>query len=348
MSNNLFNLDSTMSEFVAKSKDAVNELQKIDTCLKHIQQTDKSLSDSDLVNIGTQAYEIAEKYGRSVTEYLSCVETLSKSGYQNAASLAELVFALQSAGNLTSDLSQQYVIATANAYSLDSNIQALNQSLDGANNISNLNAVSLSDLAEGMSIIASQAASAGIQIDEVTAALGTMTSTTQLSGTETAAAFRSILASLNSLSSDGQNPMEQLQAMSQLTPQSSLRSNLYNSLSTDDERTALNALLNNWSLYEKMIHDYSNASGSITTDAIQNTNTWESAISRLSTSFTRLIDSFTNQDVIIDATNALTHLLDLIAKTGPVGAIGFTGLSVGITAFMKNLDYPVRLYGYGA
>ena len=133
------------------------------------------------MNIGTQAYEIAEKYGRSVTEYLSCVETLSKSGYQNAASLAELVFALQSAGNLTSDLSQQYVIATANAYSLDSNIQALNQSLDGANNISNLNAVSLSDLAEGMSIIASQAASAGIQIDEVTAALGTMTSTTQLS-----------------------------------------------------------------------------------------------------------------------------------------------------------------------
>ena len=62
MSNNLFNLDSAMSEFVAKSKDAVNELQKIDTCLKHIQQTDKSLSDSDLVNIGTQAYEIAEKY----------------------------------------------------------------------------------------------------------------------------------------------------------------------------------------------------------------------------------------------------------------------------------------------
>ena len=33
MSNNLFNLDSAMSEFVAKSKDAVNELQKIDTCL---------------------------------------------------------------------------------------------------------------------------------------------------------------------------------------------------------------------------------------------------------------------------------------------------------------------------
>lgn len=58
MSNNLFNLDSAMSEFVAKSKDAVNELQKIDTCLKHIQQTDKSLSDSDLVNIGTQAYEL--------------------------------------------------------------------------------------------------------------------------------------------------------------------------------------------------------------------------------------------------------------------------------------------------
>lgn len=54
------------------------------------------------------------------------------------------------------------------------------------------------------------------------------------------------------------------------------------------------------------------------------------------------------QSIFSINTNALTHLLDLIAKTGPVGAIGFTGLSVGITAFMKNLDYPVRLYGYGA
>lgn len=66
----------------------------------------------------------------------------------------------------------------------------------------NRNAVNMTELSEGMSIVGSTAASFGVDVDETTAALGTMIATTQQSGSEVARAFRAILLNIRQVSDE--------------------------------------------------------------------------------------------------------------------------------------------------
>ena len=58
----------------------------------------------------------------------------------------------------------------------------------------------MTELSEGMTIVASTAASFGVDVNELTAALGTMSATTQQSGSEVARAFRAILLNIRQVS----------------------------------------------------------------------------------------------------------------------------------------------------
>ena len=187
---------------VSKTKEAVTELKEIDTTLTEISKTNDKLSKSDLKNIGNDAFETASKYGKKATDYLSGVQEASRAGYENAENIAELSTAAQGAGDMTAELANSYIIATDKAYGMEGSVQKLTQTLDGANEITNHNAVNMTELAEGMKVVGSQAASSQISVEETTAALGTLIAVTQQGGSQMGNAFKGILMNLRQVTGE--------------------------------------------------------------------------------------------------------------------------------------------------
>lgn len=316
---------------------AFSQLREVDTILTDIRRLDATLSESDLADIGKKAYAAADKYGQNVTDYLSTVRSLTQAGYKNAAELADLTLSLQNAGDLTADLAQTYITAADHAYDLNGNIQQLRTTLDGANSISNLNAVNLSDLAVGMTTVGTQAADAGVQISEVTAAIGTMATATNVTGADAGNAFLNILNNLSFSDNSLQTPMEQLAAIADtyqnLDADSSERSNILSLLGTENDQAAIDALLSNWNLYQTMLSEYATGSGSISEEAALTAGSWESSTNRLQNSWVNFIDTLVDQDAIVGTTNALSDLLNGIASiTDTVGAL--PPLIAGVTAIL--------------
>lgn len=187
---------------VSKTKEAVTELKEIDTILTEISKTNDKLSKSDLKNIGNNAFETASKYGKKATDYLSGVQEASRAGYENAENIAELSTAVQGAGDMTAELANSYIIATDKAYGMEGSVQKITQTLDGANEITNHNAVNMTELAEGMKVVGSQAASSQISVEETTAALGTLIAVTQQGGSQMGNAFKGILMNLRQVTGE--------------------------------------------------------------------------------------------------------------------------------------------------
>mgnify|MGYP004573096595 FL=1 len=316
---------------------AFSQLREVDTILTDIRRLDATLSESDLADIGKKAYAAADKYGQNVTDYLSTVRFLTQAGYKNAAELADLTLSLQNAGDLTADLAQTYITAADHAYDLNGNIQQLRTTLDGANSISNLNAVNLSDLAVGMTTVGTQAADAGVQISEVTAAIGTMATAANVTGADAGNAFLNILNNLSFSDNSLQTPMEQLAAIADtyqnLDADSSERSNILSLLGTENDQAAIDALLSNWNLYQTMLSEYATGGGSISEEAALTADSWESSTNRLQNSWVNFIDTLVDQDAIVGTTNALSNLLNGIASiTDTVGAL--PPLIAGVTAIL--------------
>ena len=316
---------------------AFSQLREVDTILTDIRRLDATLSESDLADIGKKAYAAADKYGQNVTDYLSTVRSLTQAGYKNATELADLTLSLQNAGDLTADLAQTYITAADHAYDLNGNIQQLRTTLDGANNISNLNTVNLSDLAVGMTTVGTQAADAGVQINEVTAAIGTMATAANVTGADAGNAFLNILNNLSFSDNSLQTPMEQLAAIAdtyqKLDADSSERSNILSLLGTENDQAAIDALLSNWNLYQTMLSEYATGGGSISEEAALTADSWESSTNRLQNSWVNFIDTLVDQDAIVGTTNALSNLLNGIASiTDTVGAL--PPLIAGVTAIL--------------
>lgn len=193
-------LTSLVSTFVMDIRNAITELKEIDTVLTEISKTSDRTTES-LEKLGKTSFDTASKYGQKASDYLLGVQEMSRAGFGEIESeqMAELSTLAQSAGDMTAELANQYLIATNAAYKLEGSTEKLNRVLDGQNLITNKNALNLSELAEGTKIVASQAANAGIGADQLTAALGTMIATTQQSGSEMANAFKGILINLQQI-----------------------------------------------------------------------------------------------------------------------------------------------------
>ena len=190
-----YGIGNAISSIRREITGAVSDLKEMDTLLTEISKT-SNRTEADLQALGQSAYSAASNYGRTVQDYLSGVLEMSRAGYSNAEAMAELSLKAQSAGDMTAELANQYLIATDAAYQLKGSEEELSNILNSQNKITNLNAVSMTELAEATKIAASQSASAGVGVDEMTAAIGTMIATTQQSGSQIARAWRSILMSI--------------------------------------------------------------------------------------------------------------------------------------------------------
>ena len=119
-------------------RNAFNEFKEVDTILTEISKTSGQTRE-ELESLGKTAYESASAYGRTVTDYLDAVKEMNRAGFYGEAGnqMAELSLLAQSAGDMTSSLSNDYLLATNAAYRLQGDTQKLNDILDGQDLINN-------------------------------------------------------------------------------------------------------------------------------------------------------------------------------------------------------------------
>lgn len=102
----------------------------------------------------------------------------------------------------------------------------------------------------------------------------------------------------------------------------------------------MNALLENWSLYEKMLKDYAAGSGSALEEAMKSANNWEGSMNRLGNTFTKVVNNIVKSDAVIAGANGLNSFLSVIDKiTSKLGSLGTIGAGAGIFGIFKNVDY---------
>lgn len=368
-----FSVTTVVKTVIEKTKNAISELKKVDTLLTEISKTNDKLSKSELAKIGSDSFDIASKYGKSATDFLSSVQEASRAGYENAMGIAELSVAAQGAGEMTAELANQMILATDKAYKLNGSVSELTKVLDGMNYITNHNAVTMTEISEAMSIVGSTAASFGVDVDKATAAVGTMIATTQQSGSEAARAFKAILLNIRQVSDEEEgidaeglakykdacealnvkltetkngvlslrDPMEVLRDLAieynKLDETDIRGTNLLSSLGDKLRSTQLDALLRQWDTYESMLQQYANGTGSMAAEAEKTANSWEGSLNRLSNTWTDTVGNIINSDAIITAINSFNSLLSVInSVTEALGSWITIGLGTGITAFVKN------------
>ena len=176
---------------IGRVTSALNDLKSVDKILTEIAKSSDVARDS-LDSLGDAAFDAANKYGRSVTDYLYGVQEFSRAGFRGdqLTGLTEVSLLAQSAGDIETDLANSYVIATNAAYGLAGSQEKLGEVLDRQNYVTNNYALNMTDLANATKIAASQAAQSGVEIDQMTAALATMISTTQQGGEIAARSLR--------------------------------------------------------------------------------------------------------------------------------------------------------------
>ncbi len=368
---------------ISKTRNAVSELKNVNTLLTEISKTNHSLTPTDLGEIGDRGFNIASKYGKAVTDYLTGVQDMSRAGYQNSEAMAEVSTAAQGAGDMTAEIANKMVIATDKAYKLGGSVEELTRILDGVNWICDNNAVNMSELSEGMSIVGSTAASLGVDVDELTATLGTMAASTQQSGSEVARAFKAILLNIRQVSDEEEgidtegltkyekacnalgvslketkngvlqtrDAMEVLKELSEeynkLDENDIRRTDLLNSVGGKLRSTQLDALLRQWDMYENMLNQFSEGSGTMAAEAEKTANSWEGSLKRLHNTWVDTVGNIVNSDFVITITNGFNGLLSVINNvTSKLGSLGTIGLGAGIFAGVKNIGKTVQVYRF--
>lgn len=373
-----YSLVSAIMNISLKTKEAISELKDLDTLLRDIGKTNSQFSKSELEKIGNASFDIASKYGKTATDYLSDVQDAAHAGYTNVKEIAELSLAVQNAGNMTAELANQYIAATDKAFEMNGSIKALSTTLDGANNIANNNLVDMTDLAEAMSIVGSQAANSGMKVDETTAAIATMIAVTNQSGSEMAKAFQGILMNLQQVTgevNDGgaaidtkslakykkaceelgvslsivkgdmvslKEPMQIIgelsEAYTKLDDSDAKRTNLLNAVGGGNRATALNALLENYDLYEKMFQEYTDGLGSMDEAANITAHSWEGSLNRISNTWTDTVENVANSDAIITLLNGFNGVLSVINNvTDALGSLGTISVASGLLMSLKGI-----------
>jgi len=156
-----------------------------------------NLSAEAMENLKNSSFEAANAFGRTAQDYLKSIGEFSRAGYEDkSADLAKISLLSQNVGELTAEQANSFLLATDAAYKYKGSQEALMGVLDGVNIIDNKFATSIQKVSEGITVAGSIASNASVGINELSAAVGTMTAITQRSGNEAGRAFRGILMNI--------------------------------------------------------------------------------------------------------------------------------------------------------
>jgi len=339
--------------FTNNLKSAYQEIKAIDDELVVVRRV-TGKTNEELAGMTQNAMKVAQAYGVAASKYLSGVADFTRAGYKDQAEgLAELSVKLQRAGDVSADVANQYILAIDKAYGLNGNIQALTAAMDGANQIGNEYATNVAEISAGIGKLATIASTAHVGINELTAALGTVTAVTQRSGTEAATALRAIFLNIMGDTTteieDGAkwtageieglrqvlelyapevvraaeatgtliDPMEAIGALAKSYQQGILtEAKLFSMVSDIGGKLRTNqlmVLIKNWDMYESMLKTYEGASGSIDREVQNSLDSITVKTERLKASWVALVNNTVS-------TGMIKGVLDLL--NGTVQAVG--------------------------
>lgn len=359
---------------------SLKTLKSNDTILTEISKTSE-MTKQQLRGLGDEAFKTASKYGQLSSNYLIAVQEMARSGYEETSKeLGKLSLLAQSSGDMTAESANNYLLATDAAYKYGGSIEKLNAALDGANYISNKNSATLTDIAAATRVSASFAANAGVAIDELTAAEATMLAVTKRGGSEIGRAFRSIVLNLQQVSGefDGEvideeqlkkvearchslgveleymkdgiatlrNPIEVLKELAEvynsLPDNSAEKQGLISDLGGKYHANALSSLLSRWDLYEKMLSEFSQGTGSALEEAEKTADSWEGRLNSLQNSWDSFINVLTNKEAVLSGISFFDRLIQgaetLIDIVGEVPVV-LTAVNSSLVAM--NKDYGI-------
>ena len=366
---------------VNKFRQSLNNLKDMDTILTEISKVSE-MTAKQLDELGDRSYAIASKYGVLANNFMKSFQEMSRAGFgeDKTQSLAELATLTQSAGNLTAELSNEYLIASNAAYGYSGSVEKLNALLDAQNQVTNRNAVSLTELADATKVAANQLANASISEQEMTALLGTGIATTKESGQVVGRAVKAIVMNLQQVqnteeglettaedlgkvescldslgikmkeTADGitrlRNPVAILSELAEVynsLPKDSVeRANIISDIGGKYRGNVLSSILTNWDTYIKMMGDYEDAAGSALREAEKSADSWEGRLAQLQNSWDSFVASLTDKDTIKGSISFLDSTIQAFEKlVDTVGVLPVMLTTINASMASLNKNYGI-------
>ena len=330
--------------------DTIKSMKEMDAQLTTIKRV-AGISDSEAQRYQEQAFEVGKKYGVKPQDYLANVVEFTRAGYSELApGLGELATKMQLVGEVSQSTAAQMLLSTDAAYKYEGSVDKLNAVLDGVTVIGDKNATSMEKIAQGIGLVAPIAAQAHVGIDELSAALGTITAVTQRSGSEAARALRAVFLNIigdtktevedgatftvdeiNGLrdilnlyakdaveaaekTGDVINPMKAIEGLSKSLKEGVLTESELMQMVTDIggklRASSLMALISNWDKYSAMLQQFGDAAGAADAKIDVALSGWDAKANQLSNSFTKLFSDVLNGSTIKGGLDVLTMVVD--------------------------------------
>lgn len=345
-------MGTIVSKTIGAFRDAISTMKAVDDEMVTVRKV-TGFTAEQMEELRDRAYETASAYGEAADEYLNSVAAFARAGYgEQADALAELATKTKLVGDTNAETAQQFLLSVDAAYQYKGDIEALTKVLDGANEIDNKYATSIEKLAEGLGTVAPVAAQAHVGIDELTAAIGTITAVTQRSGSEAARAFRALVlnivgdtkteidegvtwttgeiaglrdvireyapAAYEAAKATGEviDPMEAIGGLAQSMKDGLLTEQKLMEMVSDiggKLRTSqLLALIQNWDMYQSMLADFGNAVGSADKEISNAMDSWTRKTKVLKNEWTQFISSMVSTETVKGGLDVLIGAVELL------------------------------------
>ncbi len=365
------------SELRKAMNDALGTMKAVDSELVTVRKV-TGFNEEQLDALEEQAYKTGSALGTTADSYLSAAAEFARAGYkEQIADLAELSAKTQLVGDMSAKTANQFLISVDAAYKLGGSVEELNKIIDGANEIDNNYATTMEKLAEGMGIVAPVAAQVGVDVDQLSAALGTITAVTQRSGSEAARALRALMLNIigdtKTEIEDGAqwtageieglrdvlrqyipdvmaaadatgeliDPMEAIGALAQAYKEGTLNAQELMEQVTDISgklrSSQLLALIQNWDMYESMLGSFTNAVGSADKEVENALTGWDAKINILKNTWAEFVSNTIDTDWIKGLIDSVTKLISGFGDLGT--ALAFVGAALAAIKLKDFVDF---------
>ncbi len=342
-------INAAVAALIRSFTDALKTMKEVDTELTNIQKV-SDLTSAEIAKLGDTAYDTASKYGVAAEEYLKAVYTFQKAGLGDSAQdMGELAIKTMLVGDTTADVATKFLIAANAAWKYGGDIQKLSRLVDEADYLNNNYAVSLSDIAEALPIVASTAAQAGLTAEQTMSAITTIVSATAQSGNRVGTALRAIIMNLAGETGELENgvkvteetmkslngiiaqfrpnaiaaaeaagtiidPMEAVAALGEAVEKGVINSgelfNIVSELGGKLRANQLAALVTSQETYNKALAGTAEAAGTADKEIGVMLSSWESKTQILSNTWTKFTSKLIDTDLIKGGLDVLTFLID--------------------------------------
>lgn len=366
-------------------------LQKVMQSFRYAFSEMKSMSDEmviyrkvtnataqEMEQIRSAAYSTAKKYGQSPSDFLASASNMARAGYgANSVAMAELATKTQLVGDMTSEAASKFLLAVDAGYKYQGNIESLTAVLDAANEVDNNFATSIEKISEGMTLVASLAGSVHVPVEQLIAALGTMTAATQRSGGEMARGLRSIMLNVlgdttteieegvtvteeniksltDALNKYGDssiaaarnagkliNPMQAISSLAKAWKAGKLDESTLFGISKDiaGQRyyNAFSSLIQNYDMYESMLEKIAESAGSAENEVAAMMDSWSVKTQQLKDTGVEMVSNSINEGFIKNLIDAATAGLEYAGSLENVAVMAL-GAYEAIKSFSAGLN----------